>query len=395
MKILIVQQNLPPYIVDGVRMHVYDLAQGLSKKGIDVHIITEKPGIHKNILGSEGFEEFQWRNFTVHRVVPVLRKLDWPSYIALVGRCIKKLNEEHKFDIIHVHGPHAGFLLYYKPLIPSIITIHGAFISEYDALKLDSSLHEMHIVDKVRVICGARLYAMLEKIACRKVDRVIAISERERRTLIKRYGVEKSKITVIQHGINITKLRELAGKSNFVVEAERPIILFVGRLTARKGIDQLLKSWALLKKRKINGTLMIIGSGYLEALVKKYQHSVPNIIFLQNLARKDLLKVYSLADAFVLPSLFEGVPYTLLEAASFSKPLIVSNLLGIDDILGDSALYVNPLSTTDLANKLALIIKNDELRKDLSNKSENLATRFSIEKMIEKTIRVYMEALHH
>lgn len=391
-KVLIIEQMLPPYGVDGKRIHVYDLAQGLSRKGVEVHIVTEKPGVHKNKLGSEGLEEFPWDNFTVHRVVPVLKKFDWPSYIALVGKYIKKLDKKYQFDIIHAHGPHAGFLAYYKPNIPVIVTVHGTFASEYKALKLDISYISssmMSIIKKIRILSGARFYSTLEGIVCQRSDAIIALTRREKDLIMSNYGVESSKITIIPNCVDINKLKSLASKGDIDLKTEKPLALFVGRLTARKGIIQLLQAWRLLKENKCNGTLIIIGSGYLEPLIEEYTQKVSNIVLLQNVSRRNLFKIYDMVDVFVLPSLFEGFPYTLLEALAFGKPLLISEMLGFEELVGDSGQYVNPLRPDELMLKLKALLNDEELRGIMSSKAREVAANFSLDKMIERIIHVY------
>jgi len=391
-RVLIIEQMLPPYGIDGKRIHVYDLAQGLSRKGIDVHIVTEKLGIHKNTLGSEGLEEFPWDNFTVHSVVPVLKKFDWLFYIALVSKYVKKINKEYKFDIIHAHGPHSGFLAYHKPKIPLVVTVHGVFSLEYKMLKLDAST-SISTIKKVRILSGASLYSTLEKIACLRSDAIIALTPREKELIIADYGVKSSKIAVIPSGVEIDKLKILASKGDMNLTIEKPIVLFVGRLTLRKGVVQLLQAWRLLKQDKINGTLVIVGSGYLEGFVREFARKTPNILLLQNVNRRNLLKLYDLADVFVLPSLFEGLPYTLLEALAFAKPSLISETIGLQKMLGDSVLYANPSSPYEFARKMEDLLSDEGLRWRISKKVKEVSENFSYMKMIEKTILLYNRLL--
>ena len=208
------------------------------------------------------------------------------------------------------------------------------------------------------------------------------------------YGVESSKIAVIPSGVEIDKLKNLASKGDIDLKTEKPIALFVGRLTLRKGVVQLLQAWRLLKKDKINGTLVIVGSGYLERFVREFATKTPNILLLQNVSRRNLLRLYDLADVFVLPSLFEGLPYTLLEALAFAKPSLISETIGLQKTLGDCALYANPLSPCNFARKMRNLLSDGELRWRISKKVKKISEFFSHTKMIERTILLYNKLLY-
>jgi len=169
--------------------------------------------------------------------------------------------------------------------------------------------------------------------------------------------------------------------------------LFVGRLTLRKGVIQLLQAWRLLKQNKVDGTLVMVGSGHLERFVRKYSLKTPNILLLQNVSRKNLSKLYDLADVFVLPSLFEGLPYTLLEAFAFAKPSLISETIGLQELLGDSAVYANPLSPCEFARKMEDLLSDEGLRCKISKKAREISETFSYTKMIEKTISLYNKLL--
>lgn len=390
MKVLMVEQNLPPNIVDGKRVHVYDLLNNLPDYGVKPYAVLERPGIHKSPQQrKENNEEFK-----AFRIVPVWKGIDWLTYIGFVGKYIRKLHKKIGFDLIHAHGPHAGFLYYYKPDIPVITTVHGNFYGEYRALLQDIHLTGNFNLKNVRSVFGARFYSFLEKKACKKSDGVISVSSKDKKETIKRYGVDPSKLKLIPHGINIEELRDPAEESNFELNYGRPIFLFVGRLAQRKGVKQLLKAWKLLKNNKMDGSLVLIGSGPLEGKVKKFCKESEEIFFYSNLPRKNLMKAYELADVFVAPSLFEGFPYVLLEAFTFSNPVIYSSRVGVENLLGDDVIYADPLDIKDLSSKINYLAKNKDKRDKLGKKAEELVkNKFTLEKMVKQTKDVYEDVL--
>jgi glycosyltransferase involved in cell wall biosynthesis len=195
---------------------------------------------------------------------------------------------------------------------------------------------------------------------------------------------------VIPNGIDVEYLRSLASKYEFNLSAERPWILFVGRLAPRKGLLDLLYAWRILKeKMRYRGSLLIAGSGPFSNMVQLYAKKNLNIVYLSLIHRGILMKIYEESDVFVLPSLFEGLPYTLMEAIAFSKPLLLSKYLGLQDVLKDYEYFVDPKNAWEFATKLGVLLGDEKLRKHLSRKVSQLIPLFSLDNMVNNTIRVY------
>ncbi|MEM2741629.1 MAG: glycosyltransferase family 4 protein [Nitrososphaeria archaeon] len=388
MRILLINQAIPPYIIDG-GVHIYDLAIGLTKKGYEVHLLLEKENVRRPVTL---FEEYPWEGFVAHQIVPAIRGLDWISYIAIVGKYVKKLHRRYDFDIIHAHGPDAGFLLYYKPNSSIITTVHGIYTGEYNALK--SEKQGTNLLTWIRMTFGARLFMELEKIACRKSDAVITVSPKDKLSIAKDYNIDPSKVHVVLNGVNVQHLRALASKHRSFISAERPFVLFVGRLAPGKGLLDLLYAWKILKKRiPCKGSLLIAGAGPLSDVVQSYARKKLNIIYLSHVPRSKLMKLYEEADIFVLPSLFEGLPYTLLEAVAFSKPLLISKYLMLQNILKDRARFIDPKNTWEFAVELKRLMENEDLRRDLSKKVNQSIPIFSLDNMVRSTVKIYHTVL--
>jgi glycosyltransferase involved in cell wall biosynthesis len=387
MRVLLVNQAIPPYIIDG-GVHVYDLARGLAKRGYEVHLLLERERARRPQVP---FDAYPWEGFIAHQVVPTIRVLDWTSYMTLVGKYVKKLHEKHHFDVIHGHGPDAGFLLYYRPNTRVVTTVHGAYVGEYLALKKERM--GLDIITWTRIVLGAKFYTAIEKVACKKSDAVITVTPKDRPLIVKSYGIASYKVHVIPNGVDVEYLKSLANKYDFELSAERPWVLFVGRLAPGKGLLDLLHAWRILKEEmRCKGSLLIAGSGELSSIVQLYAQKNLNIIYLSLVPRGKLMKIYEESDVFVLPSLFEGLPYTLLEAIASSKPLLISKYLGLQDVLKDYEYFVDPKNVWELATKLRMLIEDEKLRKYLSEKISQLIPFFSLDNMVGHTIKVYHTA---
>jgi len=389
MKLLLVNQAIPPYIIDG-GVHVYDLARGLAERGHEVHLLLERQGVRNPQVP---IEEYPWEGFIAHQIVPVVRGLDWASYMAIAGKYVEKLHKKYGFDIIHAHGPDASFLLYYRPSTRVVTTVHGAYSGEYAALKEDR--YGLNLLTWARTVFGARIYRDIEKIACRRSDAIIAVSPKDKILVARDYKVDPSKIYVVPNGVDAQYLRRLASKHTFTISADRPYVLFVGRLAPRKGLLHLLNAWKILKERLFcTGTLLVVGSGPLSSIVQLYAKKNLDIISLSHVPRGKLMKLYEQADIFVLPSLFEGLPYTLLEAIAFSKPLIISKHLMLQEILKEQALFIDPKDAWEFATELKRLMEDESLRKKLSGGVAELIPIFSLNRMVDSLIKIYRMVLN-
>jgi glycosyltransferase involved in cell wall biosynthesis len=390
MRILMVQQNLPPYKIIGPLIHAYLLATRLAKMGHEVHVLLERTNYGKE---AGRFGHYPWDGLIVHRYVPVTSAFDMFPYVMLSGYYIKELEKTYNFDIIHAHTAYAGFLAYYKPKAPTIITVHGVYAQFLNAIKEDLSYVNENFLKKLRMLIGAKLYSHLERVACKRSDGIIAITPKEKRLIIERYRVnDPRKIFVIPNGVDIHESERIANEYSDKVnlDFERPIVLFVGRLTYVKGLPQLLKAWRMLKSRGVNGTLVIAGKVESNSIAEYVHDFSSDVKVIQNVPRGELLALYSKADIFVLPSLFEGLPYTLLDALSLGKPALVSSRLCFEGLLGDSALYGDPLHLMDFAGKMQMLMENEQLRFELGRRARHLAqTHFSLSSIMKETERVY------
>lgn len=226
------------------------------------------------------------------------------------------------------------------------------------------------------------------KYSAKKAKAIFTISQASKDDIIKTYGVLEKRITVTYPGV---KLRNTVQNFKLLKDKygiEGKYILFVGTLQPRKNIVRLIDAFSKTKKEM---SLIIVGKKgwlYNEILEapKKFniQHKVK---FLNNVSDEDLPIFYRDAVCFVLPSLYEGFGLPVLEAMKYGCPVITSSTSSLPEAGGDAALYVDPLSTDDIAKKLELIIKDEDLRKKLIQKGYEQVKKFSWEKTARETLK--------
>jgi glycosyltransferase involved in cell wall biosynthesis len=121
----------------------------------------------------------------------------------------------------------------------------------------------------------------------------------------------------------------------------------------------------------------------------------PNVIYLDKKNHADLKYFYSISDAFVLPSLSEAHPWSVLEAMSCELPVIASNVGGIPETLGDSQFLINPLDSEDILKKLQFIIEMNKKEREKIGRTnrEIVLTRYTINKHIDSLKKIYENVL--
>jgi len=170
----------------------------------------------------------------------------------------------------------------------------------------------------------------------------------------------------------------------------------IGELTLNKNYAQLIRAIAILKEKvaDVDFILDVIGGGEeRETLeIEKNRNTfVERRVKLEGF-KENAFAYLSAYDAFVLPSLKEGLPYVLLEAGQAGLPVIASNVGGIPDIVEHekTGLLVDPEDTEGLADMLSLLMKNRDLQKRYGTAlQDRVQKNFSLETMIEKTTDVY------
>lgn len=247
----------------------------------------------------------------------------------------------------------------------------------------------------------------IKKIVNEKADLFLAITERAKLALILE-GVDEKKIKVLPMGIDLKKFQKKAKNLEILkklnLKKEDKIILFVGRLTYEKGIQDLVYAFSLLIKDKDvreNYRLLIVGDGPLfkkiKNLIKKLK--IEKFIRFTSFPYQKMPGVYNLSEIFVLPSIptkgwQEQFGMSFLEAMASELP-VVSTLSGsIPEVIGDSGILVEPNDSLSLFKALKKLIENENLRKDLIEKGKKRVFKyFDSQKIAPKLESLYLELL--
>ena len=301
---------------------------------------------------------------------------------------IWKLIKKSKPLIVHTHSSKAGFLgrLAAKLAgIPIIVhTPHGhVFLGYFDPFK-------------------TKMFIILERLASRITDKIIALTNREKEDHVRLRIANKDKFIVIPSGVELYKFKELLfnEKQDFKKELGIPenalIIGTVGRLVPVKGPEFLIEAAKYIIPKHPNTYFLFSGDGHLKQNLDKkasYLGIKNNIFFLG--WRDDVAKIISIYDIFVLPSLNEGMGRVLVEAMALGKPIVASNAGGIPDLVthGKNGFLVPPKDPRELANYIQILLEDGEKREKMGMAGKDMVKNFSKEKMVGNIAELYKELM--
>lgn len=292
----------------------------------------------------------------------------------------------NKIKLVHSHGAKAALLARPAAVLArvpvNIYTAHNSIInSNWPSWKNN-------------------LAAMVEYVLSRHTDSIITVSRALGEEISKSEKIPRSKIKVIPNGIDDKALERILDrkkiKSEFGIPQGRQIIGTVARMAPQKGLHILIQAAELLVK-EFDLHFLVAGDGPLRnTLQEQVKSKALDNRFTFTGALEDVSAAYSVMDFFVLPSLTEGLPLSLLEAMSFNLPVLASRVGGIPEVIDheECGLLFTPGDFQELAQSIAYILKNPDLARQYSAKArQKIVKEFCVTQTIKETVNLYLQLL--
>lgn len=233
-------------------------------------------------------------------------------------------------------------------------------------------------------------------------DRIIAISEHVKLSLVEKYGVSADKIDVVYLGCG-AEYRMLGDSGRFDAlkqkyRLDRPFMYYPAATWPHKNHRNLLAAVRILKEQgSFDGDLVLTGiamQAHSELLEEIERLGLTDRVkVLGYLPYEDLPCLYNMARLLVFPSLFEGFGIPLVEAMACGCPVVCSGVTSIPEVIGDAGMLFDPLSPADIAEKVLTVWNSQEMRNGMRGKGLERAKLFNWDDMARKTLDVYRKAL--
>jgi glycosyltransferase involved in cell wall biosynthesis len=237
---------------------------------------------------------------------------------------------------------------------------------------------------------------MKRRVQAAMIDRFVAVSDDIKKHLVQEFGVLESKVTVVHNGISVPLFGEAPDprfRSALIGGDPRSIVFTAARLHPQKGLPYLLEAARLVP----DACFVLAGEGpdrgALEARSKDLGLE-GRVLFLGQ--RDDIPRLLANCDLFVLPSLYEGLPLTVLEAMAAGRPVIATAIGGTDGVIipGETGLLVPPGDPVALAEAIGRLLRDRPLAARLAAAGQMAVERqFSATAMARGMSEVYRKAV--
>ena len=285
------------------------------------------------------------------------------------------------FDILDLHR-HAD---------PS--TLPPALLSSRMGKPIVMTLHGLEC--KVSPLIDMAYWAYVRSfdgLVIRRASRIIVLTKHDARLTL-RLGCPPRKVRVIPNGVNTRLFRPLRDGDPFLV-------VWHGRLVRGKGLEHLIRAIHILRKHHgLPMRLLLVGEGPIKERLASLAQRLgldSSVEFTGWRPSGELPELICRGTIYAFPSFFEGMPWAVLEAMACGRAVVASNIPGIKDIIDDgiNGLLVRPGDVRGLAQAIAKLVQDEELRKLLSENARAKAVREHDWAVIaEKVERIYLEAI--
>lgn len=244
-----------------------------------------------------------------------------------------------------------------------------------------------------------RIYLALERHAAQGTRTIVCVSDSQRDDALQRGLCDAAKLTVIRNAIEphaLTPNARALARAKLDLSESADVAGMVARMAPQKGVGDFARAASIVLRSRSETVFVLVGGGPLEDELRARLTSlnVPPENFRILGHREDAEELYPAFDVLVLSSLYEGLPYVLLEAMARGVPVVATDVLGSRDVVadGETGLLARVNDPADIAQKIASLLGDSEKLKRFSAASiVRAATAFSFEEFVRKHRALYAQ----
>ncbi len=381
LRICLVSLDYKPFRSSGLTIYAEDLARGLTELGHQLTVLAaQRPGLPSQ----QQIDEVEVRR------VPVDRS-DWIGYSWRAAQLLHRLRSENAFQVVHFLDVHFAYA--YRGRF--VASLWQSFRQRLTART--GGPYHTGMVDWIRRQVYYRLARrFMEYPSLSRAGHLIASCRSTREEFIAHYNVSPARIDLAVQGIDTDRLQPVPAddlRLRLGLEGCR-VLLFVGFITPRKGLEYLLQAMYSLPA---DVHLVIVGRWepayrrYCDKWLAALQSRIHEAGFVPDEQKADY---YSLADVYVSPSLLEGLGITPIEAMACGTAAIVTSATSGPEEVGAAGLVVPPCDPQALAAGASRLLRDSDLRRKLGQRGREWALQqFSYRRMASLTQQAYWRFL--
>ncbi|MEO9320265.1 MAG: glycosyltransferase family 4 protein [Nitrososphaera sp.] len=370
----------------GIATHTLNLSNQLSKSGHDITIVAPRPRRIKYKPSANALKKIL--------TIPSVYLPGWPyptlksfSIPVDFGKQLDEIIKTGNFDIIHAHGHHypitwSALRSAAKYGIPSVLTLHGMY-----ALNPH--------VDGGKSNFEVMFNKLVFKRVLRKTNCVIGLTKQ-----ITDYGrtfaTRKTSFYTIGNGVDTQKYhenlnRKLQFRQKYNIPIGSKVVLFVGRFEHVKGILELSRAAkSLIQAGASDLHIVLVGAGSLDKEVRSILDRVDSAQVLSWQSSETIHELYIASDFFILPSKFEALPITIIEAMNAGLHIIYTPVGGVSDVLEHYApkTMIRSCTTVDIRSAISRLLTDNQSQTDIKE-SIRYSQNFDWSKIAASVADVY------
>jgi glycosyltransferase involved in cell wall biosynthesis len=359
MKIIQVCQKYYPDI-GGIETHVKEISEMLVTRGFDVEVVCTDPTgklPKKEIINGVKVTRF-WALA--------------PGEAYYFSPMIYFYLRNQEYDVIHAHNYHSF------PALFAALARKNKFIFTPHTFGFSKSLIRKTL---------HKFYRPFGEYIFRSAHQIISTAKFEEKWLIETFKIPETKIIYIPLPINIANKKHHKEQAGSIKK-----IAYFGRLSKEKNIKILISAFKLIKKNRQDVGLFIAGDGPTRKDLEDLGKNVGNVNFLGRLSEIDLKKFLEDIDIFVLPSMFEVSPRSVIEAMSLGIPVVSTPVGELPQVFrdGKDCLFAMIDDPKDMAEKILWLMNNEKQAKEIALSGRSIVEkRYDINNVISDYIRIY------
>ena len=264
---------------------------------------------------------------------------------------------------------------------PSVMTVHDLIFERYP---------------QHHTLANRSFLRVAMPLFVRRADAIIAVSRHTKQDLLELYGTPAQKVFVVEEGLDAhfrpapaEEVRQAKEKHKI----QRPYLLMVGTLEPRKNHQLAFEALARLKSEGFPHCLVVVGGGgwlFDDVQTKVDQLQLAeDVLFAGRVSDEDLPALYSGADCFLMPSLYEGFGIPVLEAMACGSPVVSSRASSLPEVAGPAARYIEKMTGEGLADTIRSVLSSPQTTQQMRTIGLRRAARFCWRKAAMQTVDVY------
>lgn len=403
MRVLMLGWELPPHHTGGMGIVCYQMCQQLAKSGAEVEFILPYSADFSNInfmkvnpalpehveqiIGSMAGSTYDSQYFEYISEDGSSRGVNMAEHQTNYADYVTKLVQLGEYDVIHAHD---------------WLTFRAALAAkQVSGVPLFVHVHSTEF-DRAGGKSGNPLVHEIEYVGLQMADKIFAVSQATKNTIVKHYHINPDKIEVVHNAMELSaeELYEDTSDNAFrylerMKEAGYGVVVSAGRLTIQKGLTHLLDAFRKVVDNRPKSLLLVVGPGDQYEELIEYSAGLGlsgNVIFTGHLngTGEQWRDAFRVGNLFVMPSVSEPFGITPFEALIQGTPALISKQTGSSEIL-HNVLKVDFWDTDEMANKIAAVLDNPDLAGSLteSGRSELAAQTW------EKSVSTMLHHYHH